>query len=489
MCATHRYNLYRFASAGLALSVLFFWFIAPASAQLDNEMSKKALKHFYQRAAKVPIYDDPKLAAYVERIGNKVAAVSDEPNTKFRFFVLDTERANAEAADYDLIYLDRGLLTNMTSEGQLAAVIAHEIAHRTGKHSARLKRRHRLGNWAAYLASLAVGNRGVGSAMNTASTVKLLEFKREVELEADEIGARFLYAAGYEPLEMLGMLTILADQSSLSSKIHGVNTAAYHGLFGTHPRADKRRKEAIERAGVLPPGEDRIGREEFREVMEGVVYGQNYTQNKRSDQDRFVNKNLGITYLYPKTWTQQIKGSKVILKDADKTVQLKISIEKTQDKKLSSQDILKAKYPDDLQELTMIDAQAAKDKGVYAKRPQQRVAAIKIGRNTYHLQGIARNNQLSEADDAIMVEIIKSFRRATREDLAREDVLRVYFKRLEPGETFAKLAEDKILGDYTEQYLRVMNGYYPKGEPEPGTYVKLVKKTMKTEKDKSQNSS
>jgi len=91
----------------------------------------------------------------------------------------------------------------MTSEGQLAAVLAHEIGHQTGNHKQRLKSRHSIGNLAEFLASVMVGNGNVGRAMDTANNVKLMQFKREIELEADELGAKYLYAAQYEPLEML----------------------------------------------------------------------------------------------------------------------------------------------------------------------------------------------------------------------------------------------------------------------------------------------
>jgi len=215
-----------------------------------------------------------------------------------------------------------------------------------------------------------------------------------------------------------------------------------------------------------------------------VVYGTNYSGNKQADQERFTHKKLGITFVYPSDWTQITKGATIILKDAEKTLQLKISIEKTKDKSLSSEKVLQAKYPDDLESVAKIDPEATKDLGTLGRRPQQRVAVIQVGRNTYHFQGIAKNNKLTDEQDAAFVEIIKSFRRATREDLSSDETLTVYFKRLEPGESFKSLAANRILGKYTEDYLRVMNGYYPKGEAEPGTYVKLVRK-MASEDDES----
>jgi len=266
----------------------------------------------------------------------------------------------------------------------------------------------------------------------------------------------------------------LKDQSTLMARVQG-GGGSYHGVFSTHPRSDKRLQEVVRSAGKLPPGEAYRGRAAYRKMIDGTVFGTNYTGNKRPDQERFTHKSLGITFVYPDTWSQVTKGKNITLKDEDKTVQLKITIEKTADKSLSSQQVLEAKYPDDLSQVAKIDEQATKDLGTIGRRPQQRVAAIQVGRNTYHLQGIAKNNRLTDEQDAAFVEIIESFRRASRKDLAPDEVKRVYYKRLEPGETFASLAADKTLGKYTEGYLRVMNGYFPTGEPEPGTYIKLVR--------------
>lgn len=447
--------------------------LAKTVAEQEAMMSPAALKFHRGRVATTALYDDLELAEYVYRIGQKVSVVSDEPNTDFFFFVRDSDAVNAEAPDHNIIYIDRGMLSMMTSEGQLAAVLAHEVGHHTGNHQSRLKTRHALSNFGEFLASVVAGNSGVGQALDMANNERLLKFKREVELEADELGAKYLYRAGYDPQEMMGMLGVLNDNARLLSRINDVNTS-YHGVFATHPRSDKRLRAAIDRAGVLPPGEAFRGREEFRKVLTGVVFGPNYSGNKREDQERYLNKALGITFVYPNDWSRTLKGSKIVLKDADKTVQLKIEIEKTADKTLNSKQILEAKYPKDLTKVERINEKATKDLGTLGRLPEQRVAAIRVGRNTFYFQGIARDNKLTEEQDKLFVEIITSFRRATREDLSPDQVKRLAFQRLEPGETFASLAKSRDLGKYTEDYLRVMNGYFPKGEPEPGTYVKII---------------
>ena len=446
---------------------------AKSVAEQEAMMSAAALKFHRSQLTEVALYNDAEVAQYIYRIGQKVAVVSDEPNTDFFFFVKDSDAVNAVAVDHNIIYIDRGLLTMMTSEGQLAAVLAHEVGHHTGNHKSRLQTRSVFSNLGEFLASFAAGNNNVGRALDIANNERLLKFKREVELEADELGATYLYRAGYDPQEMMGMLGVLNDNARLLGQINEVNTA-YHGVFATHPRSDKRLRAAIDQAGVLPPGEAFRGREEFRAVLEGTVFGPNYTGNKREDQERYLNKSLGITFVYPEDWNQNLNGSKIVLKDAEKTVQLKVTIEKTPDKTLTSEQILQAKHPVDLSDVENIDPQATRDLGTIGRLPQQRVAVVTVGRNTFNFQGIARNNSITPEQDQQFIEIIKSFRRATKDDLSPNEVKRLTFQRFEPGDSFAKLAKNRDLGKYTEEYLRVMNGYFPKGEPEPGTYLKVI---------------
>jgi predicted Zn-dependent protease len=210
-------------------------------------------------------------------------------------------------------------------------------------------------------------------------------------------------------------------------------------------------------------------------MLNGVVFGENYTGNKVAGRERYTHKNLGITFTYPQDWSQIARGKSIVLKDANKTIQLKIVIEKTVDKSKSSKQVLAEKYPDDLSKVEALQAKASRDLGTMARRPQQRVAVIQVGRNTYFFQGIAKNNVLTDAQDQLFIAIIKSFRRASRKDLPAETVKTIYYERLKPGQSFTSLIKEGELGIYTEDYLRLMNGYYPKGEPEPGMWIKLVR--------------
>lgn len=438
--------------------------------------SKAAQKIHSGIVAKTPLYENKALSDYVTRVGLELVKNSDHAGRDYRFFILDDSGVNAFTPGHELIYFNRGLLTLLNSEGQLAGVLAHEIGHNTGNHLGRQRTQRVLGGVASTAAAILTRSNSIGDTINLVNQARISGFGREMELEADQYAAEYLYNTNYDPEEMLAVLGVLKDHETFSNLGKGgAGGGAYHGVFSTHPRSDKRLQEVIAQAGQLPPGEGFRGREEWRSILEGVVVGQNFTGNKGPNEDRYLNESLGITFVHPKDWSRSTKGSKIILKDPDETVQLKITIEKTVDKSLTSQQALEKKFPDDLSDVAPIDAESNRDLGTLAKRPTQRVALASVARNTYNFQGIARNNNLTAAQDAELVKIIKSFRRRVRADSSADAVKRIYYERLEPGDTFAVLAERIAPGKGQENWLRLMNGYFPKGEPEPGTWIKLYK--------------
>ena len=104
--------------------------------------------------AEYGIYEDPELTAYVDRVGQKLAAVSERPDLEWHFRVIDSPVINAFALPGGYIYITRGILAVLNSEAQLAGVLGHEIGHVTARHGAQQMTR-------AQLAALGFG---VGSA-------------------------------------------------------------------------------------------------------------------------------------------------------------------------------------------------------------------------------------------------------------------------------------------------------------------------------------
>ena len=441
-----------------------------------SHLSKAQLKKHYLGLQGMNLYHDEKLDAYIDKVGQRVLAASDHAGQKYSFVIRDNPLPGAYVVGGPVVYIDRGLFAALNSEAELATIIGHEIGHNVGKHPIKRQSTYIGGNVLATLASLMVGNSAVGDAIRSQARVTRTARGREQELESDRYGVEYAYKAGYDTTYLISGLSQVFDFSKLAAGV-GASAVSHHGLRSSHPREDLRLRKAVEESNKLPPGEAFVGRKEWREAVDGALFGANYASQIPKGWERYSNETLGITFIYPDTWSLKVSGAKIILKDAEKTAQLKLTIEKTVDKQQGSIDALKNKF-DDLVNPEKIHANSQRDLGALGARPGQRVALIKVARNTFHFQGIAKNNSITAEQDSAFVNIIRSFRRLTPRDAASKSEIRIYYERLAPGETFATLAKRSAgLGSQdVESVLRVINGYYPKGQPEPGTWVKMLRK-------------
>ena len=94
---------------------------------LGREYHKEILKQY-------KLYDNPKLQAYVEEIGERLAAKSHRQDLVFHFYLLDSPQVNAFATPGGYVYITRGIMAYMQEEAHLAGVIGHEIGHITARH-------------------------------------------------------------------------------------------------------------------------------------------------------------------------------------------------------------------------------------------------------------------------------------------------------------------------------------------------------------------
>ena len=152
------------------------------------------------------LVDDPEVVDYIEALGQRIASADRE--RRYRFIVVDAPTVNAFAGPGGVIAVNAGLIVITESESELAAVVAHEIAHVTQRHLAQLIERSRLaslttlaGVFAGIL--IATQNPQAGQATVAASAAgaqhAALSYSREKEMEADRTGMELLHRAGFDP--------------------------------------------------------------------------------------------------------------------------------------------------------------------------------------------------------------------------------------------------------------------------------------------------
>ena len=180
-----------------------------------------------------PVYQDQDLQDYVQAIGESLAAKSHRPNLIYRFTILDSPDINAFALPGGYIYINRGLMSYLSSEEELAAVLGHEIGHVTARHSVRQYSQSQLLGILSTAIEINAGSTA-GNVANVASGALLSGYGRDMELEADDLGAQYIYQDGYSPQGMYEVLSVLKDQEIYSKQLaerRGQEPRSYHGVL------------------------------------------------------------------------------------------------------------------------------------------------------------------------------------------------------------------------------------------------------------------
>jgi beta-barrel assembly-enhancing protease len=184
------------------------------SPQQDVEIGAQSAT---EAERQLPILNDREVENYVNSIGQRLAANAGGPQFQYRFRVVNASDINAFALPGGYIYLNRGIIDNARTEGEVAGVLAHEIAHsalRHGTHQASKAYAAQAG--LQILGGLLGGKVGNNTAqiLNTVGGVGLnalfLKFSRELETQADVRGAQILAASGYTPADMVSFFNQLA---------------------------------------------------------------------------------------------------------------------------------------------------------------------------------------------------------------------------------------------------------------------------------------
>ena len=187
------------------------------SAEQERELGAQEHPRILQQFGGA--YSDEELQAYVQAVGNRVAANSDQPDAEFTFTLLDSEVPNAFALPGSYVYITRGLLALAETEAEMAGVLGHEIGHVTARHTAQRQTQATGAGVLATLATIAaavLGGEVAGQLAQQATGVGaqayLASYSRDQEFQADDLGVGYMTAAGYDPEAMATFLEKLAAE-------------------------------------------------------------------------------------------------------------------------------------------------------------------------------------------------------------------------------------------------------------------------------------
>lgn len=210
---------------------------------------------------------DPELVDYVQQVGQRLASVSDR-DLPYEFAVINESVPNAWALPGGKISINRGLLTEMESEAELAAVLGHEIVHAAAGHGAQGQSRGMLLQGAVLAGGVAAG---AATEDERYTQVALLggmagaqlisqRYSREAERESDRYGMRYMKRAGYNPRGAVAL------QETFVRISEGRRQDAFSALFASHPPSRERLENNRELLAELGDS-GRIGRTEYQQKI------------------------------------------------------------------------------------------------------------------------------------------------------------------------------------------------------------------------------
>ena len=199
------------------------------SLEQEIEMGRETAKSL---EAQYGLYQDDAMQERVNRIGQRLAAVSGRTEIEYSFKVLNHNEVNALACPGGFIYVFKGLIDYMPSDTELAGVLGHEVGHVAKKHTVNSIEKQL---WTTLALIVATGGRGGMSLIGAAQQALFAGYSRTDERGADKEGFYNTVNAGFNPYAMLITANKLEDLAEQGG-------GASYGLFSSHPEPVERVK-------------------------------------------------------------------------------------------------------------------------------------------------------------------------------------------------------------------------------------------------------
>src|SRR5438552_6451473 len=225
----------------------------------------------------VKLLNDPTISEYVNRVGQNIVRNSDA-KVPFTIKVVESDEINAFALPGGFFYVNSGLILAADDESELAAVMAHEIAHVAARHGTKQASKAELVNFASIplIFMGGVGRFGLRQAAGFLIPMQFLQFSRKDEAEADYLGLQYLYKTGYDPGAAVSFFEKLQAKES-------ARPGSVSKMFSTHPPTGDRIEMEKKNIELILPDKDQyvVTTSEFNKVKTLLAQ----IENRRPSQE------------------------------------------------------------------------------------------------------------------------------------------------------------------------------------------------------------
>ncbi|KAA3616651.1 MAG: peptidase M48 [Calditrichaeota bacterium] len=470
-------------------SVLFILLIFIASCARDYVTGKRTFNLVSEQeevkigkeadpsiSAQYGLYNDPELSAYIDNIGQKIAAISHRPKLKYTFRVVDSPIVNAFALPGGWIYFTRGILAHFNSEEELAGVMGHEIGHVVARHGAEQMSKAQLaGIGLAGMSIFSPELARFGELAQVGVGLLFLKFGRSQESESDRLGVEYSTKLGYDAHKMADFFRTIAR---LSESAEG----SLPNFLSTHPNPVDRESTVNRLAGEWQKKINfkplKINSRDYYKRIDGLVYGNDPRQGFVENQT-FYHPEMQFQFPVPETWKIANMPTIVQMASPDEKayIQFSLALEKT----------LAAAADKFVQEnkLTVINRQNTKINEFNAllvdAKHETETQSIRVltyyiqkDKNIFSFQGLAKTADYESKKNDLYY-VMTGFRQLTDQNALNKKPLRIRIETVNNPDTFKNVMKLFRMKEDLFPELAILNGVEESARLNKGDIVKIIR--------------
>lgn len=417
-------------------------------------------------------YSDQKLERMVARVVGTLTLDPENPDQTYQITILNSPNINAFALPGGYLYVTRGLLALANDSAELAAVLAHEMAHVTADHGIQRQQKEAEEVLASRVVSDVLGGDPSARVALVRGKLRLAQFSRNQELEADAIGIRAIARAGYDPFAAARFLQSMAAYSNSRSVTGAVDEQL--DFLASHPTAPQRIELALRHARQhAAPGTGKRDRDAFLAGLDGMLFGdtpqEGYVRGRT-----FLHPQLGISFTVPEGFVIDNTAAAVTAAGpGDVAIRFDgVSI----DQRVPLTDYVRSGWVAGLDPASVrqhtVNGNEAVSARARAEGWQFDVTVIRAAGQVYRLLTAAPAS--SDALERVAGEVSASFRVLNAQEREGLKPLRVKVVTVGPGDTVATLAARMEGVDRKLEMFRLINAMSPGATVSAGSKMKII---------------
>lgn len=445
---------------------------APRTTGIETEATGE---HRRLIAAFGGAYRAPAAEAHLNAILVKLAAVSTEPARVYRVTILNSPVVNAFALPSGNLYVTRGLLALANDSSEIAAVMAHEIAHVSTRHAFQREEQARIAELRTKVAS-AVQSPTRGEEIKMTGRLNLASFSRQQELEADNIGVGVIARAGYDPYGASRFLRSLGRSMAMSAAVLGGRSSDEQpDILASHPSTPERINRAVLAARQFgAPGIGDAGRASYLEAINGIDFGDDPGEGVVRGA-RFMHAKLRFAFTAPQGFSLENSPQAMLGVAASGAKALRLdSVQVAQSTPLV--DYLASGWVEGLDKESIRPTTINGLEGAIGAASNSgwkfRVGVVRLNSEVYRIIFAAK--ALNDTVDQQFVQSISSFRKMTPEDIQRLRPLRLTLVNATSTDTPDTMARKMAVPARARDLFMLLNGLQRNERLQSGQRYKIV---------------